>query len=80
MGFQIEINARVTVELRRESFILYVGDDDDATNVATIECDYRDVGAIADAVYRVQRSDRYLDDGPRRQRLALPVPRRGRQT
>ena len=63
MGLQIDIDARVTVELRRESFTLYVEGNEPT------EYDYRDVGAIRSAVFAVEKSDRYLDDHQRR--LAL---------
>lgn len=56
MGYIIDIDARVSVELRRESFILVAGTDTD--NVAA-EYDYRDLPAIVNGIAEVMSSERY---------------------
>lgn len=68
MGLVIEVNDRVSVELRANSFVLYVGDDAPNSLAPTISCeiDYLDAEAVATAVRRVVRSDRFIDDRPRR--------------
>lgn len=69
MGLCIDISKRVSVELRRESFRLYVGTD--ADQVESVEFDYKDFADIQAALFKVEKSDRYLDDFPRRQVAAL---------
>ena len=66
MGLIIDINERVSVELRRESARLII---DDATPSNDIEFDYCDAEAVGAALHKVIKSDRYLDDFARRQKL-----------
>jgi hypothetical protein len=61
MGLIIDITPRVSVELRRESFVLSNGDDEDPSTWEQAEYAYTDAQACYSALDRVLRSDRYLD-------------------
>lgn len=62
MGRIEEVDKRIDVELRLESFVI-VGPDGDHH-----EFDYRDATAIGEALTIVLMSDRYADDQTRRAR------------
>ena len=58
MGLIEDVNERVSVETRRESFGLVV---DEAVGLDTrFEVHYRDLLAVRDAVAKVLESDRYV--------------------
>lgn len=57
MGFIIDVTDRISVELRRESVILYVGTEEE--NTPSIEYSYDDVNAIIHALHEVKAHDRY---------------------
>lgn len=55
MGLVIDVTERVSVELRRESVILYVEDE------RSVEYSYEDVSAIKEAIDTVLKDKRYID-------------------
>ncbi len=55
MGIRVEISERVTLELQRESFILYVAGEEE------VEYGYENAAEFAAALDRVLRSDRFRD-------------------
>lgn len=59
MGFQIEITDLVTVELRRASFMVYIGETLDVSPVDTIEISYDHAEAVQRALTEVLTSERY---------------------
>jgi hypothetical protein len=59
MGHVIDINARVSVELRQESFVLHVGFDEQPDTVLHPEFGYGDLEALGRALQRAGRSRAY---------------------
>jgi hypothetical protein len=55
MGLVIDVTDRVSVELRRESFILYVEDE------RSVEYNYEDAEAVKTAMATVVMEARYLE-------------------
>ena len=60
MGLIVEISPLVSVELRRDSFRLYV-DYDDPVPIEDPEYRYEEAGPLLAALTAVTKSDRYLD-------------------
>lgn len=52
MGLIVDINHRISIELRRESAILYV------EGASDVEYDYADIRAITVALKRIAKSER----------------------
>jgi hypothetical protein len=72
MGYVIDISRRVSVELRRSSAVLTVGDDRFSQR---IELDYKDVEDAKLGLETALDSSRYRDDEPRRRKVGRVTER-----